>query len=148
MAINTRIANGLVTGYCDVPQVQRITNLPTPFAANTRPTLTQVEELIQEGLDQINAFLEGDGHTLPITSQDDIDDKLSIINAQYAAAHIWTAINDLQRARLASEQYVKGLDDIEKGEIVIAKGKVLPAPQQRKMRSRFLHSPYRSSPLS
>jgi len=72
-------------GYCTIADVQAL-NAKRTYGASTTPTSTQVEALIEQVAVEIDALLQAQGYTVPVTTPDNFVNFLKYVNAYGAAS--------------------------------------------------------------
>lgn len=72
--------------YCTITEVQNL-NPKRTYGASTTPTTTQVNALIDQIAVEIDAVLESQGYTVPVTTPANLVNFLKYVNA-YGAAYL------------------------------------------------------------
>ena len=104
--------------YCEATDVERVTG--KSYSTTSTPTTAQVEQLIKEHGDLLNAAISAGGWTVPVASGTTRSlNILQVLNAKGAAADAENAAPGAARASARTERWAKEVADAR---MALAKG--------------------------
>jgi len=105
-------------GICVVADVERWTRPPVSYSASTKPTLTQVEDDIDDAIDEIYAELDGCGIIVPIieTATKRIVAQANAVMAAYkivTSLHQSVEPNETPYSKILKDEYLRLMELIK-----------------------------------